>query len=149
MCHGWAKIFFAWKWKWLGLLWWPCWGLSVLRITQFTAFERSLNPSLWLPTSLEWNLKLYCITLWVFDVLVGGQWRCRRDWRVPAQSWSWGSPLYLGEEQSSFLGKALESSAALLFFIRTGGTTSAGLSEGSYQSGLVGGIPAHGKGGWG
>lgn len=35
-----------------------------------------------------------------------------------------GFSLYLGEEQSSFLRRALESSAAFLFFIRTGDTTS-------------------------
>lgn len=98
-------------------------GLAVvLRTHNFHPFEHSLNPPLWLSTSLGWNWKFYCITLWGFDALLGAQWRCRRDWRVPAQSW--GSSLYLGEEQSSFLRRALESFAAFLFFIRTGGTTS-------------------------
>lgn len=54
---------------------------------------------------------------------------------------------HLEEEQTSFLRRALENCAAFLFFIRTGGTTSSwAVRREVYLFGLVGGIPAHGRG---
>lgn len=51
----------------------------MLRMHNLQPFEHSLNPSHWLSAILEGNYKFSCITLWVFDVLVGDQWRCRRE----------------------------------------------------------------------